>query len=270
MHISFRPLLFWLLTLGSLLSAIPTQAQLYRANTLYTFDYLYLKDSTVISGWIVEQKVGEYVRIELPGGSILVVEQEKISQITRERSPYQKIHLQPNISQQAIQYRSRGMYHLVDFHLGFPEGENGNVVINPALHYRVGYQWNRWLGTGGGTGFDLLHAGLIVPVFAEVTGYLWDQPSTPFYSVQGGYGLALTPVAWLVEDVSGGLFYQGSVGMKFHTRSRTQYFFSLGWKSQMLTIDRNGGWDWNTGEPLPGLQITRPYQTLVFQVGMSL
>lgn len=258
------------LSLFLIVLANVSQAQLYQSHSIYTFDYLYLRDSTVISGWIVEQKVGEYVKIELIGGSVLVVEQSKISEITRERSPYAKILRRPNAFQVPINYRPKGIYHLFDFHLGFPQGENGNPVINPAFHYRLGYRWNRWLGTGVGTGLDLLHAGLVVPVFGELTGYLWDRPKSPFYSIQAGYGLPLTSVSWQVEGLDGGVFYQGMIGIQNHRRQKTHLSYSIGWKAQYLDIQRRAGWDWVTGDPIPGLEISRPYQSLIFQIGIGI
>jgi hypothetical protein len=263
-------LYFWIGVLAMALAPTSLSAQFVSPHAHFTFDVLYLKDSTVLKGWIMEQKIGEYVKLELVGGSLLVVEQERIYKITRERSPYRKISRRRNPFQKPILYRPRGFYQIVDFHLGFPEGEWGNVSLNPAFHYRLGHHWNRWLGTGVGTGLDLFSAGLVIPVFGEVQGYLWDKPNTPYFSVQGGYGFGVAPINWNVVDMEGGLFYQVSLGAKLHTRSKHNWMLSLGWKSQTLDVTQQDGWDWRTGEPLPGLEITRFYRTLVFQVGVSL
>ncbi|MEL6590989.1 MAG: hypothetical protein AAFQ68_12955 [Bacteroidota bacterium] len=259
-----------LFLLGFGLSILALQAQ--DRPSPYVFDYLYLRDadSTVLAGWIMEQVPGEYVKIELPGGSIMIVEQSKIAKITRERSPYKSIYRRSNVGQIPYQYLNRGVMHGFDLQFALPQGEFGNTTLNPTMSYRIGYQWNRYLGLSAGAGIDFLQAGLVLPVFGELSGYLYDRPTTPYYSLRAGYGFGTTPLNWNVTDIEGGLLLQGMLGVIRHTRSRHQIIFGLGFKSQMVTVDRNGGWDWQTGEPLPGLTITRPYQGIMINIGLRL
>ncbi|MEL7531214.1 MAG: hypothetical protein AAFN10_07910 [Bacteroidota bacterium] len=256
--------------IGFAMAILPAQAQ--NDQSPYVFDYLYLRDadSTIIAGWILEQVPGEYVKIELPGGSIMVVEQARIDKITRERSPYQSIYRRSNAGQRAYSYRNKGFTNSFDIQFALPEGEWGNPTLNPMINYRLGYQWHRYIGTNVGAGLDFLQAGLVLPVFGELTGYLFDRPSTPFYSFRGGYGFGTIPLLWNVSNIEGGFMGQAMFGFMWHTRSRHQWQLGIGFKYQDLTIDRNGGWDWQTGEPLPGIIIRRPYQGVMLSLGLRI
>ena len=47
-------------------------------------DVLKLKNGDIIKGKIIENKINQYIRIELQGGSILTYEYEEIQEIERE------------------------------------------------------------------------------------------------------------------------------------------------------------------------------------------
>ncbi|MFK7926016.1 MAG: hypothetical protein AB8H47_28970 [Bacteroidia bacterium] len=256
--------------IGLLFVILPSQAQ--NEQSPYVFDYLYLNDadSTIIAGWIVEQVPGEFVKIELPGGSVMIVEQANIAKITRERSPYKSIYRRSNVGQRPFNYRATGLQHGFDIQFALTDGEWDNPALNPMINYRVGYQWHRFIGTNVGTGLDFLQAALVAPVYGELTGYFSDRPATPFYSIRGGYGFALTPLLWNVSGAEGGLMGQAMFGFMWHTRQRHQWQLGVGFKYQDLTVDRNEGWDWQTGEPLPGIRINRPYQGVMVSLGVRI
>lgn len=59
-------------------------------------DVLYLKNGSVVRGSIIRQQPGEWVRILMVGGSVLVVRQQDIERITVEVSPYDRIKVRYN------------------------------------------------------------------------------------------------------------------------------------------------------------------------------
>jgi hypothetical protein len=74
-----------------LAAALPALAQAPKS-----LDVLLLKDSTVIRGSIIGQQPGEWVRILMLGGSVLVVRQRDIERISVEPSPYRRSKLRYN------------------------------------------------------------------------------------------------------------------------------------------------------------------------------
>ncbi|MDX2245321.1 MAG: hypothetical protein SF052_00990 [Bacteroidia bacterium] len=227
---------------------------------------IYLKDGSEIRGWILEQIPGEYVKVELVGGSILVYRQSEIEKITSEPTRYSRIIRKYNTKPQGIQYRDRGLYHFVA--TGFTTNDNmwGGSQLDVSLNYRAGYRFNQYLGLGLGVGIDEYDSGGIVPVFGEVSGDLLRRKRTPFYLAQAGYGIGVS-TTWIADNLEGGLYYHLGAGLKVRTRSRAEWTFTMGYKSQQMTETLVQWIDFNR-EPVRTVR-ERTVRGIVYQVAIG-
>ncbi|MEZ4777426.1 MAG: hypothetical protein R3D00_29890 [Bacteroidia bacterium] len=219
-----------------------------KAQSYHMENVIYLKNGSEIRGWILEQIPGEYVKIELVGGSILVYQQDEIEKITSEPTQYAQIIRRVNRKRAGIQYRDRGLYNFVTTGYIINEGRWTQNQLDFSFYYRAGYRFNQYLGVGLGTGIDEYQTGIIIPIMAEVTGDFLHRRQTPFYLAQVGYGYGAANT-WATENFEGGLLYHAGLGFKIHTRTRVEWTFSLGYKSQQLTETLVDWWGWN-GEPV--------------------
>lgn len=216
---------YGLLLLGLLLA---TTGQAQRS---LVEDVLYLKNGSVIRGNIVGQAIGNYVKIEVLGGSVFVYEEAEINQITREPALYRSITLKLRKDLVPIVYRPRGFYQLASFDLGFAEDEWGGYAT-PTLRYRAGYSLNRFLALGLGSGLDFYENGaMLIPLFADIRGDLLHKPVTPHYFLNFGYGFAGAR-GWNMNRLDGGIMGQAGGGIKIHTRRKYEWLITTGFRFQ--------------------------------------
>jgi hypothetical protein len=263
--------LFWKNMLGLLL-LFP--ALLWGQNRRANEDVVYLHNGSIIRGELIEQVVGEYVKIKVASGDEFTFSTQEIERITVEAPVYTHLKLTKLKHLQPITSREARLYHVVDWGLNFYDA-NWGPAASTALHYRLIYHQNHWLNYGLGTGWDLYAEGTITPIFAELQGDLWRKPVTPTYVVQMGYGFGVSRSN--DHDVfDGGLNGMGALGVKFHTRSRTEISFTVGFKFQDTYQEfREWPWDWwnqPQGVVLEPVSVkgSRRYQRLHYQLSITL
>ncbi|MEO0468223.1 MAG: hypothetical protein AAF206_01285 [Bacteroidota bacterium] len=199
-------------------------------------DVIYLKDGTIIQGKILEQKPGEYVKLELVGGSIFIIEQEKIQQITYEKGRFDRIKRNYNHGERGIFYREKGWYNHISLSTGFGQNQWGGLRLNPAIRYRKGYRSSRLLGLAAGSGIDFYPEGILLPVFVEASGDILRNHISPFYLVQAGYSLGLGPSMRNIQGVQGGFTWQAGAGLKFRGFNKTEWLLGLAYKVQDINF----------------------------------
>lgn len=237
-------------------------------------DVVYLHNGSVIRGHIVEQEIGRYVKIKVASEQVFTVLTAEIDRITIEPPLYTQIQLVKYKYLQPITYPQKGLYHVVDWGLNFYQGQWGPIP-STALHYRAIYHQNRFLRYGLGTGWDIYSEGTITPFFAELQGDLLEKPITPTWLLQGGYGIGVTRDA-LHDVFDGGLMGQAALGLKFHTRSRTEISVTMGYRFQQ-TYQEFREWPQDWWNVPPGVIQdpvtvigTRRYQRIHFQLSITL
>ena len=68
-----------------------------------------------------------------------------------------------------------------------------NFTVGLGLEQVLGHRWNRWVHTGIGFGvnnYELADQLLVIPVYAELRGYVMDYVVSPHYALGLGYGFA--------------------------------------------------------------------------------
>jgi len=200
-------------------------------------DVVTLKDGTVIYGWILEQEPGKYVKMELVGGSILVVEQGKIEKIIREDSRFKRVSRSYNHKLTPILYRERGVYSYLSPQFSFRNSGDGSR-IDVGIHLRLGYRLNRFVALGGGVGIDNYEGGVYMPVYLEMSGDLLRKRITPHYQISAGYGYGASP-NWPNNQIDGGFMSFAGIGYKIHTQTKLEWTAVAGYKMQESTEREN-------------------------------
>lgn len=193
-------------------------------------DVVTLRDGNVIYGYILEQEVGKYVRLELVGGSILVIEQEKIESIERAPSRFRRVTRSYNYRLSPILYRERGVYSYISPQLSFREGRNGSRV-DVGIHLRLGYRFSRFMALGMGVGVDNYEGGVYMPLYLEVSGDLLRKRVTPHFYASVGYSSGINP-SWPNDRIEGGVTTFVGLGYKVHTQTKFEWTVVGGYKLQ--------------------------------------
>ncbi|GAB4424197.1 MAG: hypothetical protein OHK0039_41200 [Bacteroidia bacterium] len=239
---------FFVRTMLLSLCLLVAQAGLY-AQTDAAEDVLYLHDGSVIRGEIVEQRVGEWVRIRIADGTVFTFRTSQIRVITREALQY-KIRLTYDKAYLPIRYRRPGPYLILTTGMGFNERSTGTGATS-TLHLRGGYYFHRRLQLGVGSGLDPYERGLVIPFYAEAMADLWQRKRTPHAFVQAGYGWGAVG-DWQTQVFRGGIMLHSGLGVRIHTHSHHQVLFTLSYKMQQTyeefefwppgRITPGGGW----------------------------
>ena len=234
-------------------------------------DVVYLKNGSILRGKIVEQIPNQSVSIEVFSGTIYTYQTSEIEKITREPSKYITIRAKMYKAYLPITYRKKGAYQQLSLGTAFNQNRWNEPTTSVNLNYRIGYHFNTHLNVGAGTGFDFYEGGTILPMFVDVWGDLFDKKITPTYMVNLGYGHGLSGT-WRHNVFEGGFMSHGAFGVKFNTRSKNEFFVTIGYKAQHTYQEFE---DWNIvwRDPFfnggvtdpPIVSGTRLYQKIVWQ-----
>jgi len=243
---------------------------------IYEEDVIYLKNGSMLRGEIIEHAIGDYVKIRLHEGVVFTYKTTEIEKITREAAKFSRIRLKYLSGLMPIRYQEKGkIYTQISYGLAMNETEY-ETLTNITVQIRSLYHVNRFINAGLGSGLDFYEGGLIVPVFAEIQGDFLRKRITPYYSLQGGYGLGTSGSSnHIVFD--GGMMAHAALGIHWYTANRRSYFLSLGFKMQdtyqeFWEFTRDVGCCGFPGgqAPDPPLVIgTRRYQKIVLQFGYT-
>lgn len=194
-------------------------------------DVVYLKNGSVLRGEILEHEVGKYLKIRLREGVDFSYKTEEIDKVSREASKYTKIKLRYHNGFMPVRFLERGqIFTQLAFSLAFNETQN-QVLTNVSARLKVFKHLGTRVNPGLGTGFDFYEGGLIIPVFAELQGDFFKKQITPYYFLQGGYGIG----AGGSRDhiiFRGGLMAHVGMGVHWYTDTKRSYYLGMGFRAQ--------------------------------------
>ncbi len=205
---------------------------------------LHLKKGMILEGQLLEYVPGKYVKILSEHGHLMSVEDRKVLK-----------YVFPNRGMETGEDHYIDRYHFKEqgFYQYTTVGVNMNTVssndggsLGFQLTTSFGYQKSRLLGFGLGVSADFYGVGaseMIFPVFGEIRGYFFRQPSTPYYVIRSGYGLA-----WKNENVGiigarGGWMFNPSIGWRLGEGSALKMTFDVGMQFQHAEFDYASGTD---------------------------
>jgi len=209
-----------------------------QTDELQYIDIVHLKDGSEFRGKIIIYKHGDYLEMEILGGQVVEFPAKKIKKIVQQ--PYgQLAYIPKTIRVREYSFRERGIYN--ETYVNLPQGYNtwSAWEVGLGIHHVVGYQFNRWIGTGIGVGFDGYYIGYgenVIPVYAEARGYFMKKNTTPFYSVALGYGFSGRNDNRNLIKGSGGIMFNPNIGYRFGASAGANFTLSLGYKLQKASF----------------------------------
>lgn len=147
------------------------------------------------------------------------------------------------------------------------DGERANGVNGYGVSISAGHRFNRMIAVGGGMGYDqfIWNSGEeMIPLFAEVSGFFNNAPTSVFYNIQTGYSIALSDDDFLIDDAKGGLSIYPSLGLRLG-RGETKMTLDVGYKFQNATYSYTDPWRFAT---IREQNLT--YKRLAFRLGVLL
>lgn len=165
-------------------------------------------------------------------------------------------------------FREKGLYNVTYGSALTGFGYNNENQLGFGVNHVIGYQWNRWIGTGIGFGlenFSIDNSNLshVLPVFVEARGYLLQKRRTPYYSLGAGYSFATKGKDQGVTDAKGGLRLHPAFGMRLGGREDVNFLFDIGYVFQNVELTRS----FNTWTREVQIQNIR-YKRLCLRIGM--
>ena len=198
-----------------------------------------LKRGIVVRGAIISMRPGEYYSILSPGGDTIHVPDRLILNVSYPNEPTKITSRRP------YQFKENGFYSATGLGVMFNTvSGNNRSSVGYELSTVFGYQKNRLLGFGIGSGIDFYQPGgreMVVPIFAEVRGYLLPRNVSLYYSVRGGYGIAVKGRNIDVWGSENGWMFNPALGWRLGGRQGMNFTLDLGLKFQKASFDYRWG-----------------------------
>lgn len=206
----------------------------------YTKSTIFLKDGTNLRVQILDNAEDGNVAIRLDGGYETTISKSEISKIKSDRDYY-------NFYRNSRTSQRKGFYHGVNVQLmlakGFGKGAD-SYETGVGLHYSLGYQFNKNLSTGLGSGIASYEK-LFADFFGQVRYSLPLGISSPILGIDVGYGLPLNSLISSDSRIKGGVSFRPNIGLKIATKHRYDLLLDIGVQFQKTTRTqyyRNGSW----------------------------
>lgn len=201
---------------------------------------LKLKDGSQLEGEIIEWKEAEYIIIKTIWSPAMKFEMANVENVVQKSTlNYRSNKIKPyNFIEKGIYFSARAQ---------LITGNDGSRAYHRngyGLSISGGYRFHRLFGVGVGTGFDqfIWDSGEeMIPIFAEVNGFLTSKLTTPFYNIQAGYSLALEDERYLQVDSEGGWMLYPSIGIRFGQHN-VKYTIDMGYKFQKAKYSYQDPW----------------------------
>ncbi|MEE9373801.1 MAG: hypothetical protein V3V00_12180 [Saprospiraceae bacterium] len=198
---------------------------------------VYLKNGSIMSGTLVSWKYGEEVIINTQGTTITFPD-DKVRKVMEQNNAV-KIKM-------PILHIDKGLYYTAKAQL--LTGNGGNRAHNRVgygITASVGYQWSQYLAVGVGAGYRqfIWDTGEeMIPIFAEVKGFVNSNNIRPFYSLELGYAFNWTDEDLQIIETKGGLSIYPAIGLSFG-RTSMKYTIDLGYLFQNAEITYSNSLD---------------------------
>lgn len=206
---------------------------LAQTDTTLISDVIRLRDGSQLKGKITRWDFDRGLELKLLTGSEVVIPKKEIRKVKTEVVvkpviPASDFYPRKPIGPKPYQFRENGLYHNASAFI-----HTSSRAVGAGISYAAGYRFNKYLGLGGGIGFETNEFGEgrnIIPIFAEVRGFLLSKKISPYYAIKAGYGAALRNEEFSLIGVEGGLYLSPEIGVRFGGGSAVSYFVGLEYK----------------------------------------
>lgn len=178
-------------------------------------DVVYLKNGSVIRGYITEQVPNQSLRIETRDGSIIILEFNQIEKISKEKKS-KETRVNPRVFEV-----KQGIFYTFEGGILPP----GAVSLNSS----IGIQMSSYISTALSFGFDadLDYGEINFPLYLDTKVYVTKRKITPyFYNKLGGsFSLLMNS-----SSPPQGYYFGIGSGLRINTLPHRAYTISLGYK----------------------------------------
>lgn len=229
-------------------------------------DVVYLKNGSIIHGIIIEQIPNESIKIQTKDKNVFVFKMDEVMKITKEeiqrtniREP-REVHYREDDSVTSENIKKEGFTNITEFNFGMntqgmysspsaqmTQAEEDLADLRRGLSFGVqtinGYQFNPYLSTGIGIGFQTHTKIALVPIFLELRGNFIAKRTTPFVGMSAGYAYTMRETFGFTHigtDHKGGLMLTPSAGIKFFVKPKMALNLSLAYRYQEIALWHEG------------------------------
>ncbi len=213
------------------------------AQELQRQDYLYLQDGSLLKGKVIEYNRGEKIVFEMSNGEQVEFQDEEIRKVVQSvTGPVIERDEEGRVKRttRPYEFEEHGWYNVTYF-TSYGGKTDNEVYIGIGLLNITGFQFNRLLGLGLGTGVDIysLEGGeTIYPLFAEARGYFLKKNISPYYAASVGYGFAFKDKNQELAKAKGGLLFHPAIGLRLGAAQSTNMVVDIGYKFQKAFFER--------------------------------
>ena len=151
-------------------------------------DVVYLKNGGITRGTLIELVPDQHIKIQTVDGNVFVYQMSEIEKYVKEpayRPQPQSMHY---VAKDTTGMK-RGYYGVIESGLGVSFGYNTSILCTK-LNIISGYRVNPWFAVGGGWGIRINPGNeMYMPVFIDVRTNFFNKRSSPYISLDAGYGL---------------------------------------------------------------------------------
>jgi len=205
------------------------------------YSTIVLKSGLQLTGKIISIDPKKGVTMDLNGRVTVVLEMEDIAEIKAGTLEAESRPFVYKGQRNSFSYKDKGYYVGGDFGLPFGLDAWGDPSLNVSFMLKAGYTFNRSFAVGIASGFDFYWwpNTIVNPVAIEIKGRFKDESFTPYYSLQGGYGLLTSTQNW-TSETKGGLFLAPGIGIMSKNRASSGWNLHFGFRSQTVQGVREG------------------------------
>ena len=204
---------------------------------------VYMKDGSVVEGYISDWNYGEELKMTSKSGKITYVfPADKIEKVQQRSLTMINNGREYSFKESGQYFAWRGQGIVGN------EGTRGNETPGYGFSFLAGYRLNRFVGMGIGVGYDKYiddTSEELIPVFAEFSGYAIPNNTSLSYSLAVGYSFAQSDPENRLINAEGGMLIYPSIGVRFGS-GPVKYTIDLGYKFQDATFTYLDPWNGST------------------------
>ncbi|MDA8693360.1 hypothetical protein N9L92_04795 [Saprospiraceae bacterium] len=211
-----------------------------------------MKSGSIIEGEIINWEDKDHLILKCKGiVDPIVIEQKKIKNIFTQDNMDKNLLRNKSKGLRTFSrsiknnFKERGLYTtLKGQFITANDGDRANGVNGYGVSVSAGHRFCRLLAVGGGLGYDqfIWDSGEeMIPIFAEVSGFFNNSPTSVFYNLQTGYSFALSDEEFFIESTKGGFSIYPSIGLRFG-QGETKMTLDFGYKIQNATYTYSDIW----------------------------
>jgi hypothetical protein len=197
---------------------------------VYYDDVVYLKNENVYKGVILENIINDKLKIQITGGSIIVIKYDEIDKIERV------------LSASPIRPKTNGLFYHINMSFMFGSRFDNRISSGFSLRNTIGYRFMDNFAVGGGFGLDAVGQETFFPSYLDLRYYLNTKELSPYIYGNGGYAF---PAGGVNSSQFGGSTISGGFGIIKYLKDKSAFTFNLGYlyMESEKQFQSNIGWN---------------------------